>query len=703
MPPLCDTSLTVLRDLGFARATPVQAAVIPLLCTNKDVAVEACTGSGKTLAFLLPLVEILRRAHAEAPLKKHEVRHCTTRPPPSPALNARVPSPGGGSGSLSHARISATDAGGGHPVFSSGCEGRARSSTARRRQRPLRRREALLQRAFWQPVPHDCDYAPNSVSFCVSLLCPLLQEGAHVLIGTPGRIDDVLTRSGALSLRRLELLILDEADRLLSMGFTPQVNAIIRRLPKQRRTGLFSATQTEEVQELARAGLRNPMRITVRDNAGGSGRPIDGAAGDTGNAPSKMPAQLRLLYTTCAHPAAKLPALVSFLRRHGASHKVLVYFLTCACVDFYAHALRTVAPDLFGDRGTCALTALHGRMEQAKRQRALEGFANAPHGVLLATDVAARGLDIPGVDWVLQFDPPQEPDAFVHRCGRTARMGASGSALAMFLPHEDCYIEFLHRRGVHVIHADDAELFPDGVRHDTSDGDDAARAMCEAMRAQAETEREAMDRGVRAFVSFVRGYQEHACRFIFRLKELDLGSLASSMGLLRLPRMPETKHLRQQRQAGGDGSFSFVASSVDPESVPYKDKAREKQRQQRLLATRQELEAGDGAGPQPGGKQRPGRGDGPAVAQPAAPAHRLPAQKRRAVQQRADDDDLDSDWRMLKKLKAGKISEHEYNIACGLSSDSDQDEQPAVRTAAQHDVKRPKKKQPGGGDGRRQR
>jgi ATP-dependent RNA helicase DDX55/SPB4 len=84
VPPLCDTSLNVLRELGFARATPVQAAVIPLLCTNKDVAVEACTGSGKTLAFLLPLVEILRKAHAEAPLKKHEVRCCTTRPPPSP-------------------------------------------------------------------------------------------------------------------------------------------------------------------------------------------------------------------------------------------------------------------------------------------------------------------------------------------------------------------------------------------------------------------------------------------------------------------------------------------------------------------------------------------------------------------------------------------------------------------------------------------
>ena len=508
-----------------------------------------------------------------------------------------------------------------------------------------------------------------------------------MLVGTPGRLDDVLTRSGALSLRRLELLVLDEADRLLSMGFAPQVNAIIRRLPKQRRTGLFSATQTEEVQELARAGLRNPMRITVRDTATGGGG---------GSAPSKTPSQLRLLYTTCPDAAAKLPLLVSFLRRYGASQKVLVYFLTCACVDHFAHALPLLAPELGGANGASAgcITALHGRMEQAKRQRALEAFASASNGVLLATDVAARGLDIPGVDWVVQFDPPQDPDAFVHRCGRTARMGAHGSAVVFLLPHEDSYVDFLSRRGVTVTEAPVADL-----RHEADEKqEDAVQRMCDTLRAKCETEREFMDRGVRAFVSFVRGYQEHSCRFIFRVRELDLGALALAMGLLRLPRMPETKHLRLKKGGGGgdgDSGTGFMQSPVDPETVPYKDKTREKQRQQRLAQQAADAPA------KPGRAHQHKDAAAAAHAAPAAVPHRLPAQKRRQVQQRADDDDLDADWRMLKKLKAGKVSEHEYNVACGLSGDDDEEEEaPATRDKASKQQAGPqghKKQRPGGG------
>jgi ATP-dependent RNA helicase DDX55/SPB4 len=173
-----------------------------------------------------------------------------------------------------------------------------------------------------------------------------------------------------------------------------------------------------------------------------------------------------------------------------------------------------------------------------------------------------------------------------------------------------------------------------------------------------------MEKGVRGFVSFVRGYQEHGCRFIFRVKELDLAALARAFGLLRIPRMPETKHLRTGPGRGGaDGGF--VMSAVDPDSVPYKDKAREKQRQQRLAQERekaaQEEEAQDQRKQQ---AERPGK-------ETQAPAHKLPAQKRRQAQQREDDDDLDDDWRMLKKLKAGKISEHDYNVACGISDNSD--------------------------------
>ncbi len=131
-----------------------------------------------------------------------------------------------------------------------------------------------------------------------------------MLVGTPGRLDDIMARAAGLSLRRLELLVLDEADRLLSMGFAAQVGSILRRLPKQRRTGLFSATQTEEVSELARAGLRNPVRITVRDASGSA----PGAAAGAG---SKTPSQLALYYSIC-EADLKLPRLVAFLARHAS-------------------------------------------------------------------------------------------------------------------------------------------------------------------------------------------------------------------------------------------------------------------------------------------------------------------------------------------------------------------------------------------------
>ena len=149
-----------------------------------------------------------------------------------------------------------------------------------------------------------------------------------MLVGTPGRLDDIMTRCTALNVRRLELLVLDEADRLLSMGFQAQVSGILSRLPKQRRTGLFSATQTEEVAELARAGLRNPVRITVRDAAGGA----PGGAGAAGGGSGKTPSQLALHYAL-VEADDKLPRLVAFLARHAKEKARLSFCHSCICAS----------------------------------------------------------------------------------------------------------------------------------------------------------------------------------------------------------------------------------------------------------------------------------------------------------------------------------------------------------------------------------
>ncbi|CAN1816319.1 DEAD-box ATP-dependent RNA helicase 18, partial [Linum perenne] len=256
-------------------------------------------------------------------------------------------------------------------------------------------------------------------------------------------LHDIMERVDDLDFRNLEVLFLDEADRLLDMGFQKQLNAIISRLPKLRRTGLFSATQTEAVEELAKAGLRNPVRV-------------------------EKPSQL-----------------VDLLVKNK-SKKIIIYYMTCACVDYSG----VVLPQLSN-----------------AREKALAKFTSLTSGVLLCTDVAARGFDIPGVDCIVQYDPPQYPNVFIHR--------------------EETYVEFLKIRMVPL--------------QERKCADDAVDVVSQ-IRSAARKDRDVMEKGLRAFVSFIRAYKEHSCNYIFRWKELEIGKLGMGFGLLQLPAMPEVKH-----------------------------------------------------------------------------------------------------------------------------------------------------------------
>ena len=711
-PPLREESLAVLKAQGYERATPVQAATIGLLAGNKDVAVEACTGSGKTLAFVLPLLEILARA--DAPFRKHSVGAIVVSPTRELArqiYDVLVP-------------------------FLSGLLLEA--------GKPASRARAML-------LVGGTDAAADAKRFA--------ELGAAALVGTPGRLDDVMVRCKAMDLRRVELLILDEADRLLSMGFVKTLNAIIARLPKQRRTGLFSATQTEETEELARAGLRNPVRVTVRDAASQAAAKAAAAAGapvTSAAARGKLPAQLRLTYKICPMDQ-RLWHLRKFLRGGEArGKKVIAYFLTCACVDYFATALEPGGPAdpdakdgssdadaRSSERRSCEVIALHGKMKQSQREAALSRFARARDGaLLLCTDVAARGLDIPGVDWVVQFDAPQDPAAFVHRVGRTARMGREGAALLYLAPHEASYVRFLEVRHIKVTphdepasetneredasrdgvgardadsnetsheataegseteeddaswseeddaekegdargeDAEDSEKSEDAERRDESDDDDdddddggedddaaaklGAEGLNAVLRARSETNREVMEKGTRAFVSYMRGYKEHHCRFIFRHKELQLARLAKAMGLLRLPRMKEIRKAPRTATAG------FVESAVDPDTVPYAEKAREKQRRAANAAAAAERAEAEARGELSEGKaarEKRKREDAAREAERKNGEKRLTALKRRQQESREDLDDINDDYRALKKLKKGKISEEEFDFELGF-------------------------------------
>jgi ATP-dependent RNA helicase DDX55/SPB4 len=173
-----------------------------------------------------------------------------------------------------------------------------------------------------------------------------------------------------------------------------------------------------------------------------------------------------------------------------------------------------------------SLHAREGMQLCVQRMAVLKKFASCQAAALLCTDVAARGLDIPDVNYVLQFDPPQSSDTFVHRCGRTARMGRSGNALAMLLPNEDSYTELLRAQGVPLVEREPLT---------------APEPMAGHCRHLTESDRDVMEKGAKAFVSYIRGYKEHHCKFIFQLSELDFAGLARMFGLLRLPVMKEVR------------------------------------------------------------------------------------------------------------------------------------------------------------------
>lgn len=265
--------------------------------------------------------------------------------------------------------------------------------------------------------------------------------GGHIVIGTPGRILDMKKRiPNVLTFKKLEVLVLDEADTLLDMGFRDAITQLLAFLPKQRRTGLFSATQTKEVKELARAGMRNPVSISVRVQS----RAPTSDDGNSGTAPTgtiqplqmqqATPTSLDNCFMVCEYDR-RPDELLHFLNEH-LSQKIIIFCATCACVDYYSNVFEQIARKGKILPSSVDIVGFHGKMVPKKRKALYKKFVNLASGVMFSTDVAARGVDIPDVDWIVQLAAPKDPAFFVHRVGRTARAGRTGGAL-LFVTAEE--------------------------------------------------------------------------------------------------------------------------------------------------------------------------------------------------------------------------------------------------------------------------
>lgn len=260
------------------------------------------------------------------------------------------------------------------------------------------------------------------------------ENGSNIVIGTPGRVLDIYKRCPLFRFNKLEVLILDEADTLLDMGFKESINQILALLPKQRRTGLFSATQTKELKDLVRAGMRNPVSIMVRVASSSSNSNTDGNTNNNNNnsqnttsntssaLSSAVPSTLSNFYSICSYEN-RPAAIVKFIKEH-LHCKIIVFLATCACVDYYSMIFNSLRQQANYFPKDFTILGFHGKMIQKRRNALYKRFVNvSAGGLMFSTDVAARGIDIPDVDWIIQMTAPKDPAFFVHRVGRTARAG----------------------------------------------------------------------------------------------------------------------------------------------------------------------------------------------------------------------------------------------------------------------------------------
>jgi ATP-dependent RNA helicase RhlE len=337
-----------LAQRSYEIPSPIQAKAIPPLLEGRDMIGIAQTGTGKTAAFALPLLQRLSAKHTPRTPRRPRALILT----PTRELCVQIGDSIAAYGKFLHLRHAVVFGGvGEHPQIRA------------------------------------------------------LDTGVEVVVATPGRLLDLMERGHAI-LDRIEIFVLDEADRMLDMGFAPAVKRIVGALPAQRQSLLFSATMPAAISELAHRLLRHPVRIEV--------------------APESTTAERVEQHVCFVDGSMKHKLLVHLLQRHPDG-LVLVFTRT-------KHGANRLAKNL--ERDGIGADAIHGNKSQGARQRALENFRTGSTRVLVATDIAARGIDVKGISLVVNYDLPEEAEAYVHRIGRTARAGADGQAVAFCSPEE---------------------------------------------------------------------------------------------------------------------------------------------------------------------------------------------------------------------------------------------------------------------------
>jgi ATP-dependent RNA helicase RhlE len=342
-------------DVGYTVPTPIQMAAVPHVLAGRDLIGIAQTGTGKTAAFVLPILERLSK---------------TNQPSRNPRALIVAPT--------------------------------------RELAAQIEENVQLLGRA----LRVRCTTVFGGVGERPQINA--LRAGVDVLVATPGRLIDLMG-SGHVSLRDVQVAVLDEADRMLDMGFLPQIRRIVNALPKQRQTLLFSATLSKDIEKVTAEFLRNPETVEI-------GRRSNPAESVT-----------QFLYPV---PKSRKVDLLVHLLRDQKLDSVLVFSRTKHGADKIARKLQQAG---------VSTVALHSNRSQGQRTTALESFKSGKARVLVATDIASRGIDVEGISHVINFDFPMHPEDYVHRIGRTGRAAAIGDALSFVTPEDEPYVRDLEK------------------------------------------------------------------------------------------------------------------------------------------------------------------------------------------------------------------------------------------------------------------
>ncbi|KAI9751222.1 MAG: ATP-dependent RNA helicase dbp4 [Chaenotheca gracillima] len=484
--PLSRPTASGLEASHFKTLTDVQSKSIPLALKGLDCLGAAKTGSGKTLAFLVPVLENLYRQQWTE----------------FDGLGALIISP---TRELAIQIFEVLRKIGRHHTFSAGLVIGGKS---------LQEERERLARM-------------------------------NILVCTPGRMLQHMDQTAMFEVENLQMLVLDEADRIMDMGFQKTVDAIVDHLPPHRQTLLFSATQTRKVSDLARLSLKDPEYIAVHEAA-----------------TSATPSTLQQHYVVVPLPE-KLNTLFSFIRSNLKA-KILVFLSSGKQVRFVYESFRHLQPGV-------PLLHLHGRQRQTARLDITTKFAAAKHSCLFSTDVVARGLDFPAVDWVVQVDCPEDADTYIHRVGRTARYERNGRAVLFLEPNEEeGMLQRLEHKKVPIERINIRQKKQQSISSQLQN-------MCFK-------EPELKYLGQKAFMSYARSVHHQKDKDIFKINDLPMEEFASSLGL---PGAPRIKFLKgDDAKTLKNASRQGLSSDDDSSGEDEEDKEPKEKKQPEKPAVR---------------------------------------------------------------------------------------------------------------------